>query len=686
MLRRRIGHEPVPFRDAALPRLQVANGDRRANRRPIRARRRPAEGAAAGPEIGRQWWQTGGGRRKESTHLHAMRHIDPAVVHLDIEAVSLVAARRAVLQPCEIDVIVDRGCRLEARLRPIDLDVLALPVTGPVGRVEGMPGLRGRLHAAGIKNVVAHVEIHQCAAHGIDGPFPHASSVGRRTQEATRSVDMQIEDSDVRQARIPGNPVHAAVVGAEHADVAPAEQAVAVGRIDHDAIDRVGLGQARGHADPRAARRGAPVDVIVGELAAGFRPQYGRQGDPDVAGRVEGKIGDVHADRQSRAGDLGGRDVRDGPGRAGLLHLIDAAAGRADIDRVGIGGMDGDGCDVGGDGAGHRSPCVGIVSASPKLDRAEIAGTRVGRVECEGSIELAAPGDARPLVRPPGPGGAVSVGSVENAAHVLMIHPGRCGGIDRGKPPVTAVRELPDRAAGVSMRPVVLGTADHDRFPLGMLGDADVLEDLQVAVAMLDGRAGVRRHVNATVADRPDLIGVVRREGEGVIVGVQDGQRGPRPVAGRRLPQVDLAVIDRVGIVRVRRDVEVVPGLAAPPAIEGEPVGMPARRRRDDQHGSGAVSHSRQLDGAERDRVGMRGAGAGRAGRVDQRAPGHGGARKSDVVRMRRRTGGIARRGDVCPQRRRHEVPARAAVGCLHDALDAAAVGEGGVDMVGMIA
>ncbi len=230
------------------------------------------------------------------------------------------------------------------------------------------------------------------------------------------------------------------------------------------------------------------------------------------------------------------------------------------------------------------------------------------------------------------------------------------------------------------MRAVVLRAADHNGVAVWMYGDTDILEVGQIAVAMLPSATGTSRIINATVANHPNLVGVRGIEGKAVLVGVENGERGPGTISSCRLPQIYFAVVDRIGVSGMNGYVEVVPGLAALSTIEIEGVLMAGGVRvglLDDQ--TGPRSECLHLGQGKRDRMRMRGhtghaSGVGFSGRCVQI-----GVRKRHEVHVivcrRRRRPGV----DIRVQRRRDRTPGVAAVARFRHAGDAAAAGEGGI-------
>src|SRR5258705_11442745 len=93
-------------------------------------------------------------------------------------------------------------------------------------------------------------------------------------------------------------------------------------------------------------------------------------------------------------------------------------------------------------------------------------------------------------------------------------------------------------------------------------------------MACADRAASCCRHVDPAAASHPDLIEIVWRNRERMIVGVDNWRPGPRPVATRSLPKTNLAVIDCIRVVRMDSHVEVVPSLSAGPAVEEESGGV----------------------------------------------------------------------------------------------------------------
>src|SRR5258705_247918 len=228
------GQEQTPCANPRLSWLKITDRDRRPDRSPVRSCRAPAERPPAGPKIARQRRQPRRRGGKETPNLNIMSDVDAAIVDLHVETVGLVASRGPMLQRCEGDIIVDRRGGLEGRIRPVDLDVLAFPMASPNRRIERMRTFRHGLNSPGIKDVVTHVKVNKRTTHSIDGPFPDAPAVRSGSQQPARSVNLVIGQGDLGQALLPYRPAQSCVVGAEHANIAAAEQPVAVRRIDDD--------------------------------------------------------------------------------------------------------------------------------------------------------------------------------------------------------------------------------------------------------------------------------------------------------------------------------------------------------------------------------------------------------------------------------------------------------------------
>src|SRR5258708_24885417 len=144
-----------------------------------------------------------------------MGGVRASIVDLRVEAVDTAATRRTMDDVgLERHVVADRRRGLEGWLWPVDLDVWTLPPPHVRAGVERVGNARGAgLGPPGVDPVVAHVEMYSLAAGLIDGPLPHASSVGGGSNETGLTMDRNGGHRQIRQDVVPGRQTFAGRFG-----------------------------------------------------------------------------------------------------------------------------------------------------------------------------------------------------------------------------------------------------------------------------------------------------------------------------------------------------------------------------------------------------------------------------------------------------------------------------------------
>src|SRR6516162_1994553 len=176
MLRRAERNGVVPLDDGRRSGIERRDGTHWANGHIRRRAWISGERAPVRPEIRRQRRQTSVSVDEEGAHHHVVRRRWSAVLNLCIESIHFATSWQRVYERLlEVDVARDRISRLIARLRSIDLDVLALPPPVERRRREwvGDAGRRG-LNAARVDDVIAEIDVDRRRDGDIERPLPHA--------------------------------------------------------------------------------------------------------------------------------------------------------------------------------------------------------------------------------------------------------------------------------------------------------------------------------------------------------------------------------------------------------------------------------------------------------------------------------------------------------------------------------
>src|SRR6266566_969445 len=110
--------------------------------------------------------------------------------------------------------------------------------------------------------------------------------------------------------------------------------------------------------------------------------------------------------------------------------------------------------------------------------------------------------------------------------------------------------------------PLFLSASYHHRFPLRMQSHANVLQGREVTVAVGPGCATVWRPIYAAVITRPNYAWIRRIKSKGMVVRVEAGDAIKNASAGTVFPDSEFSKMDGVGVSRMNRNMQVVPGLA----------------------------------------------------------------------------------------------------------------------------